>query len=311
MNHTESPVHDEGEPLRWSELESETATRLEARLPASQARREARWLVEEASGAEGSDFESVSDDAATLRCVASLDRMVSARLEGRPIQYVLGHWAFRTLDLMVDQRVLIPRPETEVVAGVAMDLLGPVDPGHLGRRAVDLGTGSGAVGLSLAAERPDLHVVLSDVDEAALAVARANLAGLGRAGVRVEVRHGAWFDALDPVSKGEIELLVSNPPYIADHETLDADVLDWEPAGALFAGPAGTEHLEHLISGAGEWLSPGGAIVLEMASNQTEWAAHTLGAMGFVEVSVFDDLAGRSRGVSARRGPAGGDPGVS
>src|SRR3954452_24191493 len=140
--------------------------------------REARWLVEEVSDWEGPEYALHLDDPVTKRAMARFEELLVRRLAGEPIQYVLGHWPFRTLDLMLDQRVLIPRPETEGLVEHALGLLnrsgldGPCV-------AVDLGTGSGAIALSLVAEHEDVEVVATDASADAIAVARANLAGLG------------------------------------------------------------------------------------------------------------------------------------
>ena len=168
---------------------------------------------------------------------------------GEPLQYVLGHWAFRTLDLLVDRRVLIPRPETEQLVEVALSIArattGPLT-------IADLGTGSGAIAMALAAElfpRP-LTVWATDASDDALAVARANLAGMGRAAVAVRMEAGSWYDALPPDLAGHLDLVVSNPPYIGTAEDLDERVRDWEPAAALLAGPDGLDALREVIAGA-------------------------------------------------------------
>src|SRR5262245_6832483 len=141
------------------------------------ARHEARWLLEVATAVDGDDFIAALDEQATLRMVAHLDSMVARYRAGEPLQYVLGRWGFRRLDLAIDRRVLVPRPETEQVAGVAIELAAAVEPPRL---VADLGTGSGAIGLSMAAELPleGTTVWITDTDEETLAVARANLAGI-------------------------------------------------------------------------------------------------------------------------------------
>ena len=146
--------------------------------------------------------------------------MVARRAHGEPLQYVLGRWGFRTLDLLVDRRVLIPRPETEVVAGLAIDALAALDrPGV----AVDLGTGSGAIALSLAAERwPHVEVWATDVSPDALAVARANLAGLGRRAAVVRLLEGTGSSALPGDLRGRVDVIVSNPPYVPADAPLPA-----------------------------------------------------------------------------------------
>lgn len=247
------------------------------------------------------------DDLASARSGAYFDAMVARRAAGEPLQYVLGHWPFRTLDLMVDRRVLIPRPETEEVVGVALtelDRLEVATPGDV--VAVDLGTGSGAIALSLVAERPRVQVWGTDASADALAVARANLAGVGGfAATRVRLAHGSWWEALPVALRGKISLLVANPPYIASHEmaALDPVVVDWEPRGALEAGPVGAEHIMTILGGAPEWLAPQAVAVIELAPalvSRAVWAARDA---GFAEVEVHRDLAGRDRILVARTAP--------
>ncbi|MCU1367196.1 MAG: hemK, partial [Ilumatobacteraceae bacterium] len=205
-------------------------------------RQHARWMCEVASGVDsGDELLAELDAPATQRMVAHLDAMIARRLAGEPLQYVLGTWQFRRLDLMVDQRVLIPRPETEWVCETALGLARTVwsTTAPTPVTAVDLGTGSGAIGLSLAAELPvgSVQVWLADVSADALDVARANLAGVGGAGAAVQIAEGSWFDALPASLRGEIDLVVANPPYIADGDPdVTAEVANWEPHLALFAG---------------------------------------------------------------------------
>lgn len=289
-----------GSTVAWRSFHQEALTRLGAAgvdAPDVDARR----IVEAASGYEGAEFHLGLDELATKRGVVRFDAMLERRLAGEPLQYVLGSWGFRTLDLMVDRRVLIPRPETEVVAGLALAELDRLaEPGRM-LTAVDLGTGSGAIGLSLAVERTDTHVILTDASAEAVQVARANLTGIGRAATRVVISEGSWFEALGPDLVGAIDVIVSNPPYVAESDPLPPVVADWEPRTALIAPDEGRADLQHLIAGAGEWLRPGGALVLEMAPDQTAWAAESAVEAGFVEVVVEQDLAGRARAVRARR----------
>ena len=271
---------------------------------------DARRLVEQASGHDGAELALALDDAAPRRGMAYLERMVERRSQGEPLQYVVGRWGFRDLDLMVDRRVLIPRPETEQVAGVAVEelrRLGEVaSPGTAGaggaRRttAVDLGTGSGAIALSLAVEVLTAHVWGSDVSPHALAVARANVAGVGRPGTRVRLVEGDWFAALPGDLAGAIDLVVSNPPYVAISDPLPPEVAAWEPGEALVAGPTGLEHVQQIVEEAPAWLAPAGVLVLELAPHQADRAAAGARAAGFTEVEVRPDLAGRDRVLVAR-----------
>jgi release factor glutamine methyltransferase len=237
---------------------------------------------------------------------------VARRAAGEPLQYVLGRWPFRTLDLMVDRRVLIPRPETEQVVEVALGELDRMDPASAasarsrGRIAVDLGTGSGAIALSLAAERARLQVWATDVSSDALKVAGANLAGLGgRAAARVRLTSGAWWAALPDELRGGVDLVVSNPPYVSSAEMteLDPQIGLWEPRLSLEAGPTGLEALQEILHGAQSWLRPSGTIVVEIAPHQAAAAIQLAEADGFSEVEVRPDLAGRDRALVARTGP--------
>ena len=257
---------------------------------------EARWLVEEVAGCElvGSSL----NDLVTNRQMALYDNLVLRRLNGEPLQYVLGHWQFRDLDLMVDQRVLIPRPETETVVS---HVLKEVDR-HGGEVFVaDLGTGSGAIGLSIALERSLTRVWCTDLSEEALLVTKANLAGLGQPAKRVTLCHGSWFNALPESLKGKLHIVASNAPYISTAEVLPPEVKDWEPSLALYGGESGTNHLEEVIKESISWLTPQGSLVLEMSPEQTGLMAELATSVGFNEVLVLSDLADKPRSLVARK----------
>ena len=260
---------------------------------------DARRIVERASGYEGAELVVHLDEAAPDRARLGCARMVARRQAGEPLQYALRAWGFRRLDLYLDRRVLIPRPETEQVVEVARDELR-----RLAVRAplvVDLGTGSGAIALSVAVEVPGADVWATDVSADALAVARANLAGLGgRVATRVRLVEGSWFDALPEVLRGRVHLLVSNPPYVADGETLPAAVSDWEPPGALRAGRTGLEAVDAIVAGALAWLARPGVLVVEVAPHQAERAIALARAAGFHDVEMRADLNGRPRALVGR-----------
>lgn len=276
------------------------------------ARSEATWMVEDAAGLTPGGLVVEGESPATVGAVRRVRQMVARRVGGEPLQYVLGHWSFRTLDLMVDPRVLIPRPETEEVVGVALAeldrLVAGRDPGE--RRppvVVDLGTGSGAIALAVAVERPGTEVVATDRSADALAVAAANLAGIGTAAASVQLCEGHWFDALErhrPDLAAGVDVIVSNPPYIAAGEDLPPEVADFEPVGALVAGARGTESLEQLVRGASRWLRSDGVLVLECAPRQAPAVAALARAHAFPSVDVVPDLTGRDRAVVARRDDA-------
>jgi release factor glutamine methyltransferase len=261
---------------------------------------EARWIVGEAAGHDGAALVAHLDDTATQRALAYHDGMVARRVAGEPIQYVLGRWAFRSLDLAVDARALIPRPETEQVVEVALAELDRVGGLERSIRVVDLGTGTGAIALSIATERPRSEVDATDVSSGALALARANLAGIGRAGARVRLFEGSWFDALPDDRRGALDLVVSNPPYVPDGDALEPSVEEWEPSNALRGGPDGLDHVRHILTASPTWLVSGGAVVVELDPRQAEEAAALAIAAGLEDVEVFADLSGRSRALRAR-----------
>jgi release factor glutamine methyltransferase len=274
--------------LTWRQVQREAADDLRAAgLPSPEA--DARWLVEEAA--------PDVDEPVTTRALAHFDAMLGRRRAGEPLQYVLGHWAFRSLDLLVDRRVLIPRPETELVAESAIDELRRLG----GTVAVDLGTGSGALALAIATEVPDARVWGVERSPDALAVARANTAGIGRAGARVTMLEGDWFDGLPGELRGKVDVIVANPPYVADGDALPSEVADWEPASALFAGADGLDDIRRIVSLAPEWLRRPGALVVELDPRQAAAAVQLALDAGFTEAREHPDLTGRMRYLVARR----------
>ncbi len=224
------------------------------------------------------------------RHAAAFDAMVQRRAAGEPLQYVLGQWGFRTLDLYVDPRVLIPRPETEVVAGLAIDAV------PTGGRVVDLGTGSGAIALSIAAERwPDVEVWATDASADALAVARANLAGLGRRAGVVRLAEGDWFAALPDGAARHVRRRRGQPALRARSGALVArQVRDHEPHLALFGGDDGLDHVRRIVAEAPTWLRPGGALVVEIGEDQGASAV----------VGLADGRRLRRRTASTRTSPS-------
>jgi release factor glutamine methyltransferase len=275
------------EHLTWRQLWADTAKVLDDR-PA------ARWLCETACGLDGDEFTGALDEPATERMVKHLDEMVGRYRSGEPLAYAMGRWSFRRVELMIDRRVLIPRPETELVAEAAIELARRISP----RRVADLGTGSGAIGLALAYELPidNTEVWLTDASTDALDVARANAAGLGRAAANVRFGQGSWWSALPSELRGTLDVVVSNPPYIAVDDTEVAEsVREWEPASALFAGGDGLDDIRAIMTGAREWLKPGGWLVLEIGYRQGDAVLALASECGLVNAEVRNDLAHRPR----------------
>jgi release factor glutamine methyltransferase len=227
--------------------------------------------------------------------LAGYRALIKRRLAGEPVAYLLGRREFRSLDLMVDARVLIPRPDTETLVEAALALLPPL--GDRAPRVVDVGTGSGAVALAIAVERPDAIVVAVDRSPEAVEVARANAA---RHAPSVVIHLG---DLLAPViDEGAIDLIVSNPPYVPSDEIdrLQIEVRS-EPRMALDGGKDGLELVRRLASAAAARLAEGAAIAIEIGAGQAEATEQILLRAGFARPQRFRDLAGIERVVSARK----------
>ncbi len=264
------------------------------------SRHEARWLCEVATSLDGDEFADELDSLLTDRMVQHLDGMVARYRTGEPLPYVLGRWGFRHLDLSIDRRVLIPRPETELVAEVAISLAGER---RAPRAVADLGTGSGAIGLSVAAELPldGTTVWMTDVDDDALVVARANLAGIGRHARNVRVGEGSWYAALPSPAELRFDVIVSNPPYVAvGSPDLEPSVAEWEPERALLAGADGLDAYRAIVPGAREHLVADGWLVLEIGADQGDAVRSLLTGAGYADISIRPDLAGHDRIAVAR-----------
>lgn len=291
----------ETRPVTWGALLRDASRRLGSEV-------DARRITERASGYDGAELALALDVAAPRRAVVNFEAMVDRCLRGEPLQYVLGRWGFRNLDLYLDRRVLIPRPETEVVVDVAITEAKAMAGDGL--VAVDLGTGSGAIALSLAVELPGASVWGTEASADALAVARANLAGLGVAARRVRLVEGDWFEPLPWSLRGSVGLVVANPPYVAEDEVeaLPSEVADWEPRGALVAGPTGLEAISRIVAEAPAWLAPSGVLVCEIAPHQADAVLGMARSAGFTYADVRPDLSGRLRALVARRWSRAADP---
>jgi len=235
-----------------------------------------------------------------------LESWLARRAAGEPVQYITGRAAFRGLDLAVNPGVLVPRPETEGLVEAVLAVLRE-EVKHWPRpRVLDLGTGSGAIALAIAAEWPAAVVTASDASDAALATARENARAHGLES-RVRFAHGDWFEAIGGDER--FEAIASNPPYVATGEwdLLPADVRGFEPRQALFSGATGLEALRDIVDDAPLHLVAGGLLALELAEMRAAEVAGWLeGAHDWSGVQVLDDLAGRPRVLLARRerGPA-------
>lgn len=238
------------------------------------------------------DYEKPVEEAERARFRELVKERAGERV---PVALLTGQREFWSLPLRVTRDVLVPRPDTETLVAAALECF-PDRDAEIG--VLDVGTGSGAIALALASERPKARVTATDLSAAALAVARENAVAL-QLDDRVRFLEGSLFE---PVAGESFELIVSNPPYVAerDRATL-APELRHEPASALFAGPDGTDVLRAIAAQVGEMLAPGGAVLVELDPRQADAMSGWFREGGFVEIGVHRDAAGRQRVVSARR----------
>ncbi len=261
-----------------------TATRLEA-AGCESPRLDAELLVAHVLGMSRASLYGESRLTLSDVELAEVERLVSRRERREPLAYVLGEWGFRRLTLTLDRRVLVPRPETEIVVERCLALVAAIaEP-----RVLDVGTGSGAIALALADEHRGARVTAIDASEDALAVARENAE---RTGVPVEL---VRWDLFDGLPEGPWDLVVANPPYVRPDEidSLEPEVRDWEPRAALVANGA-TEAVARSARGV---LRVGGALVLEVAEGSAPAVEALLRELGYRAVTVTPDLAGRDRVV--------------
>jgi release factor glutamine methyltransferase len=247
---------------------------------------ESAWLIEAAAGRPWRDIVVAGEvPPEAERRALSLARR---RAAGEPLQYVTGVAGFRRLELNVGPGVFIPRPETELVVDRALGYLPETGV------AVDVGTGSGAMALALAHERPDARVLATESSASALKWARVNR---DRLSLAVELYHCDLLSGLPEDLRRRVDVVVSNPPYIDSQETnlLPPEVLGHEPHEALFAGAHGTRSLRRITRMARSWLRPGGWLVLEIGAAQDELARALLDENGYVDRSVQTDYNGRPR----------------
>ncbi len=260
-------------------------------------RLDAEWLLAAALGVDRLQLYLKYDRPLRSEEREAFKPLLRRRAGREPLQYIIGRTGFRELELKTDPRVLIPRPETEVLVQEVLDWA------SAGAESVwDMGTGAGAVALSLATEGTWTRVVATDVSPEALSVAADNAERYDLGG-HVEFREGSLFE---PLEEGErFDVIVSNPPYIAEGEKgeLQPEVRDWEPPEALFAGEDGLDVIRQLVAGAPKHLLSGGLLALECGLGQAEGIAADVQATGaFGAVRIRADLTGRPRFVTAERG---------
>jgi len=249
--------------------------RLEAELLlCSVLRRERVWLIAHAE-------ETIDSSHARAACAR-----FARRRAGEPVSYITGRREFYGLALRVTPEVLIPRAETELLVELALQRLSPGAPA----RVLELGTGSGAVAIALATERPELGIVATDVSEAALALAQRNARDHG---AEIEFVLGNWFDALGPEP---FDMIASNPPYVAAGDAhLERGDVRFEPRLALVGGVDGLACIREIAVRAHKRLRPGGWLLMEHGYDQGDRCIELLSALGYAEVTDFHDLAGWPR----------------
>ncbi|HEX6780722.1 MAG TPA: peptide chain release factor N(5)-glutamine methyltransferase [Solirubrobacterales bacterium] len=260
-----------------------------------QPRLDAELLLGEAMGCERAAL--LADGGAEVPAPAarSFGELVRRRLRREPVAYILGRRGFRKLELAVDRRVLIPRPETELLVELALEL----QP----RRVLDVGTGSGAIALAVAEELPGCEVTATDTSLGALEVARANAERLGLAD-RIDFLEGT-------LPEGEFDLVLANLPYVAERDWpgLQPEVTGWEPREALLAGPDGLDIYRGFLAACGRAFRPiaatsSTAVAVEIGAGQAEAVAALMREAGFGSIETRRDLAGIERVVVGRVGGA-------
>lgn len=270
----------------------ETLLRGQAQLAGSEsARLDAELLLGHVLGLSRAQLITRAAEPVSAEDARAYAELIRRRARGEPVAYLRGEQGFWTLTLKVDGNVLVPRPETELLVEWALQLADPAQD----LRIADLGTGSGAIALALAAERPHAHVVATDLSNDALRLARDNARRLGLE--RVEFRSGSW---LEPLTGEHYDLLVSNPPYIAMGDPHLAD-LRHEPLMALTDGGDGLNALREIVAGASAHLRDGGWLLLEHGYDQGPAVRGLLARAGFEAIETRRDLGGQERVSGGRR----------
>jgi release factor glutamine methyltransferase len=266
----------------------------ERRLTASDSPRlDAEVLLAAARRCSRADLFRDRDESPGMEVTGRFLQWLAERAHGVPVAYLIGRREFWSLDLEVTPATLIPRPETELLVELALTIVPETGP----FRIADLGTGSGAIALAIARERPAAQVIATDVCEAALAVAARNAA---RSSIgNVSFRAGSW---MAPLGDERFDLIVSNPPYVGERDPhLQIGDVRFEPSGALQSGADGLDAIRQIVSNGIVHLLPGGRLVLEHGAIQGDAVRYLLTASGYVDVGTCRDLGGRERATFGRR----------
>jgi len=276
--------------------EIDAAAKIFADAGIDTARNDAEWIATAALGKRRGDLHAHIGDPVPADTAERFKKMVARRARREPLAYIVGSVVFRGLELEVGAGCLVPRPETEVTAERA---IAHARDGSRRPTVVDVGTGCGAIALSLAAEVPEARIFATEAMGAARGWALRNLA---RTGLRCTLLPGSLMSPLHPALGGGVDVVVSNPPYVSEEEweTLEPEVRRFEPKEAVVGGETGLEIILELLEQVRMWLAPGGWLVIEIAESQGERVSRLLGILGYRDVTVTKDLAGRDRVVEAR-----------
>lgn len=272
--------------------------RLAPVIGAEDAGREARMILGHATGLVPARLSVAAADPVPQEAQDRAEAMLARRMAREPLAQILGHWAFYGRDFTVTRDTLTPRPDTEALIDLAL--------AQPWRRVLDLGTGTGAIAVTLLAERPEASGLASDISPAALDVARRNAARHGVA-ERLDLVQADWWAGIAQAAPGRFDLVVSNPPYVsaADYAGLAPEITLWEPRGALTPGGDGLAAYRVIAQGLGAQLVPGGLCLVEIGADQGQAVAGLFDAAGLDDVTVHPDINGKPR-VVAGRSPIGG-----
>ena len=265
-------------------------------LPANEARILLAHVLEKHYQLPRSALLSRDDMSLNEQAFEEWESLVSRRLHGEPIAYILGKKGFHNIELQVGPGVLIPRPETELLVEIALSEIAKLNKPT---KVLDLGTGSGAIALSIASATPLASLLATDRSAEALAIAKQNAKFLTLT-EQVQFSQGNWYEAVDP--QKHFDVIVSNPPYIADQDPhLTQGDLRFEPPSALTDYASGLSCLEIIIAGADKHLKPGGLIAVEHGFDQSEAVVELMKEAGLIDVQAHLDLAGHHRAASGRK----------
>lgn len=265
-------------------------------LPANEARILLAHLLEKHYQLPRSALLSRDDMVLNEQAFREWKNLASRRINGEPIAYILGKKGFHNIELLVGPGVLIPRPETELLVEIALAEISKINkPASV----LDLGTGSGAIALSIASSTPLASLIATDQSIEALTIAKQNAQSLALS-AQIQFAQGSWYEAVSP--QDQFDVIVSNPPYIASQDPhLGQGDLRFEPESALTDYGRGLSCLQAIISGAGKFLNSGGLVAVEHGYDQSEAVVGLMKEAGLIDVQVHHDLAGHCRAVSGRK----------